>query len=42
MTEPKDKYEVPVPDDELPASVGGPPSDDEMEDGGDDPAEQEE
>lgn len=40
--DPKDKYEKPLPDDELPRSVGGPPSDAEMEDGGDDPAEVEE
>jgi hypothetical protein len=40
MTDPKDKYEKPIPDGEVPPNEGPEPTQDELEDGGDDPAEE--
>lgn len=42
MTEPKDAYDKPIADGEVPPNVGDEPTDEELEDGADDPAEAEE
>lgn len=42
MTDPKDKYEKPIADGEIPPNEGPEPSDEELEDGADDAAEVEE